>query len=228
MLVSCLCVTERRAAFLRRAIDCFLAQGIDGIELIIQCPDDDVDTRAVVDAAQDPRVRLITSPAHPRLSLGVRRNLSLQAARGRYIATWDDDDWYSAARLQQQLEALQRADAVACLLKRELLFDRATGDVFVSGARGWENSLLALREAMRVYPDVSRGEDSAVVQALVANHRVALLDAPSLYVRTCHAGNTVGRAHWEANILPQAQRLDDAQARQVREWIRDDAIASAA
>lgn len=221
--VSCLCVTRDRVPFLRRAVACYRTQTLASRELVIQYLDDDHDTRAYVESLDDDSIRCIALPAQPRPSLGARRGLAVQAARGRCIATWDDDDWYAATRLEEQVRALESTTAGACLLKREMFFDVTRGDVYVSGARGWENSLVALRETMPIYPDVDRAEDTAVVAELARTQRIALLDRPELYVRTLHGGNTTGSEHWQKNLLPSARRLDDAQARQVRGWLDLDA-----
>lgn len=220
-LVSCLCVTQDRVTFLRRAVARFQAQTLASRELVVQCLDDDHATRDYLASLDDPGVRSIVIPGQPRPTLGARRNIALRAARGRLIATWDDDDWYGATRLAEQVDAMRRTRSAACLLKREFFFDAGSGDAYVSGPRGWENSLVALREVLPTYPEVDRGEDTAVVAALARAHRIALLDRPELYVRTLHGSNTTGSEHWRRNLLPSAQRLDMAQARQVRAWLDD-------
>lgn len=217
--VSCLCVTRDRVPFLRRAVACYRTQTLASRELVIQYLDDDHATRTYVESLDDDSIRCVELPAQPRPSLGARRDLAVQAARGRYIATWDDDDWYASTRLEEQVRTLENTGAGACLLKREMFFDVTRGDVYVSGARGWENSLVALRETMPAYPDADRAEDTAAVAELARTQRIALLDRPELYVRTLHGGNTTSIDHWRRNLLPSAQRLDDAQTKQVLGWL---------
>lgn len=218
-LVSCLCVTRGRPALLARALRCYRAQTWARCELLVVFEGDDEATRAVLVALPDAgidaaAIRVIEVPAEPKRSLGALRNMAVAAAHGEYVAQWDDDDWHAPQRLAAQIGALQRAGAAACVLSRWLFWDAQTGDAFVSGRRAWEGSLVARRDAMPAYPDVTRGEDTEVVRALAEQGRLAMLDEPTLYIYTVHAGNTWGRAHWETHLRPYAERLPaDWQAR---------------
>ncbi len=52
----------------------------------------------------DPRVRYIRLSR--RATVGSKRNLACEEARGSLIAHWDDDDWHAPRRLRCQVEAL--------------------------------------------------------------------------------------------------------------------------
>ncbi len=213
-LVSCLCVTRGRPRLLARAVHCFRAQTWTPRELLIVYESDDAATREALAAWHVEDIRAIEVPAVPKRTLGALRNIAVAEARGHYVAQWDDDDWHAPQRLAAQVDAAQRAGAAACVLARWLFWDAQAGEAYVSARRAWEGSLVARRDAMPDYPDVTRGEDSEVVRSLAAQGLLAMLDEPTLYIYTVHAGNTWGRAHWEDKLRPHAQRLPaDIEAR---------------
>ena len=77
---------------LRRAVNCFLDQTYEPRELIVVHRSDDSATRNYLDGLQQALIRTVELPVRPKISLGELRNFAIQASRGRYIATWDDDD----------------------------------------------------------------------------------------------------------------------------------------
>ncbi|MGC4067365.1 MAG: glycosyltransferase family A protein [Polyangiaceae bacterium] len=98
-LVSCLCVTERRAAFMPWLLWGFERQTYEHRELVI------------VDSSPEPlsisraNVRVLAAP--PGSNVPTKRNLALDAARGDYIAWFDDDDWQHPERLERLVESLR-------------------------------------------------------------------------------------------------------------------------
>lgn len=206
-LVSCLCVSHHRVAMLRRAVACFLAQTHAPRELVVVFGDDDPATRDYLLGLEEPSIRPVEVATSRRLSLGALRNISLDAARGRYIANWDDDDWHAPTRLAAQLRALHDHGRPACVLWRWTIYDEVGATAYLSAGRPWEGSLLAERSAMPRYPDLSRGEDSVVVKQLLAGKNLVALDNPELFVYVFHGANTWERAHWLKNILGPAEPL---------------------
>ena len=89
------CRPTTAAAFVPLAIQLFLRQDYPNRELI------------VIDDGDDPvgRPRARTTPASAtavcpaRRTIGAKRNLACEQARGEIIAHWDDDDWYAPDRL---------------------------------------------------------------------------------------------------------------------------------
>jgi glycosyltransferase involved in cell wall biosynthesis len=206
-LVSCLCLTHRRLPLLRRSVSCFLAQTYQPRELVVVCQSDDPATRDYLAALGEPSVRFVELPSTPRVLTGSLRNISLEAARGHYMAVWDDDDWHGPTRLAEQIEAIRWGGRPACILCRVMLYDAVKHSAFLSRMRTWEGSLVAERTAMPPYPDLQQGSDVPVVTQLRLEGKLVALDRPELYVYVYHGGNTWNWAHWEQNVLPRAEPL---------------------
>src|ERR1044071_5568655 len=115
-LVSCIMPTADRREFVGRAVGYFLRQDYEPKELIVV--DDGED--AVGDLMpRDARVRYVR--AEGKLTVGAKRNLACEQARGEVIAHWDDDDWHAPRRLSYQVGELLESGAEVCGI-RELLF----------------------------------------------------------------------------------------------------------
>ena len=102
-LVSCICVTEGRAAFMPWLIWCFDRQSWPYRELLIL----DSSERPFVSARND--VRVLALP--PGTGVARKRNLALRAARGDLITWFDDDDWQHPQKLAWHVGALRNGDA---------------------------------------------------------------------------------------------------------------------
>jgi hypothetical protein len=142
------------------------------------------------------------------------RNIALQARTGKYVAQWDDDDWYSPARLTEQMAAIRKTGKRGCLLARWTLYDCLTKRAYVSNVRPWEGSIVVERAILPMYPDVAMREDTPVVVELNRQGQLTLLDRPELYIYTYHGMNTWDRHHWE-QILNGSQPLGVEISRQV-------------
>jgi hypothetical protein len=103
-LVSCLCVTENRHAFMPWLLWSYDRQRWAERELV------------VIDSSEPPvelpkrhDIRVIHVPLGT--SLGKKRNLALDAARGQIVAWFDDDDWQHPGRLSHLIPLLREAAA---------------------------------------------------------------------------------------------------------------------
>lgn len=206
-LVSCLCVTRNRVPMLRRAVACFLAQTYQARELVILYESDDPTTREFVQTLSDARILALEVSVSARLVLGALRNLAVRACRGTYIAQWDDDDWYAPARLEAQMHAIQSTGRTGCVLTRWTLYDSVNRSAMLSGERPWEGSLVAKRESVPAYAEISKQEDTPVIERMLHANQLVGLNRPDLYVYVYHGENTWERAHWDAVIAPFGQPL---------------------
>lgn len=224
-LVSCLCVTRNRVELLRRAVECFQQQTHANRELVIVFDADDPLTRSYVHSILDPTILAIEVASTPRLALGAKRNLSVQVARGSYVAVWDDDDWYAPDRLRDQLFAIRKSGLPSCALQRVLLFDEVRASAYLSQRRSWENSLIARRDVMPKYPDQPQQEDTVLLDALLDGGLLAGLDRPDLYIYTHHGKNTCNRSHWSQNIVLGSTPLGEEDTQKISSVLRKDVPA---
>jgi glycosyltransferase involved in cell wall biosynthesis len=89
-IVSVMMPTYNRAAFLKEAVDSVLAQSFSDFEILIldNCSTDN--THAVVSEYTDSRIRYIVNSSN--LGMIGNHNKALEAARGKYIYVFSDDD----------------------------------------------------------------------------------------------------------------------------------------
>ena len=125
-VVSCIMPTFNRRRFVPTAIDHFRRQGWPDKELIVVDDGSDCVRDLIPDDPQIVYVRLDT-----RASIGKKRNLACERARGEIVAHWDDDDWHAPDRLQFQAQALLASTADLCGITRLLFCNPEEG-------RAWE------------------------------------------------------------------------------------------
>src|SRR5690348_8823410 len=116
-LVSCIMPTANRPGFVQHAIRYFLRQDYEPKELIVV--DDGEDSAADL-MPNDSRIHYIR--LERRFTIGAKRNIACEQARGDVIAHWDDDDWQAQRRLRFQVESLQQAGAEVCGINHLLFY----------------------------------------------------------------------------------------------------------
>lgn len=228
-LVSCLMVSRGRLFPARWAIECFQRQTYANRELLVVLDDPDCPLIAYLDGLGDPRIRWLLSAG--QRPLGALRNLAVEQARGEYVCQWDDDDLYSPDRIAVQMAVLKSTGFVACVLRRWTLWWPEAAKLALSGVRCWEGSILALKQALPPYPALRRGEDTLMLEKLIAHHGLLSLDAPELYLYIHHGNNTFGLAHYKEiysfstyrwvsqHYWQQLERLNDSMP--VRQYLAD-------
>lgn len=199
--VSCLMVTANRAALARRAVDCFLAQRWGNRELIV-VDDGEQDYMALFRDIPADRLIYRRVAKDDRTTLGTLRNRTLDLARGAIVAQWDDDDWYHPDRLVRQVAVLAQGSD-ACVLRGTLMhldapewFDHPYVGTLAPGVPG---SIVHRANPAIRYPEKRRGEDTDYL-AHWSRDRIGVLDAPELFVRAFHGGNTWERDHFERRV----------------------------
>jgi glycosyltransferase involved in cell wall biosynthesis len=209
-MVSCIMPTWNRRLFVSLALACFSAQTWPSKELIV-VDDGDDGLKDVVSCV--PGVRYIRVAR--RASIGAKRNAACEAARGEFIAHWDDDDWYSPNRLQRQLEPLIANTHDLTGFTNSYLLEMPAGSfwntsfdvhrrMFVGDIHG--GTIVYRRELWlngSKYPDVSLAEDAAVIKrAIQLGKRILRLDNRGEFVYLRHGHNT-----WQFQV---GQFLDPA------------------
>jgi len=216
-LISCLCVTHNRVPHLARAIGCYQQQTHSLRELLVVHLESDEATRSYLASLDDPTIHAVAMSGAP--SLGKQRNTSLELARGKYVAIWDDDDWHAPTRLAEQAAAIHSSGAAGCALIRLTLYDQRMRRAYLSHRRAWEGTLVAQRDQIPWYPDLPKGEDTPVLRELLASGRLFPLHRPELYVYVFHGGNTCQPSHWDNILLPAAEPLSQEVTAEVERWL---------
>lgn len=203
-LVTCIMPTHNRRSFIPQAIRCFLRQDYSNLELLVV--DDGTEPVGDLAPAND-RIRYLRFDQ--KLTIGAKRNLACEKARGEFIVHWDDDDWYPPSRVRAQMRAMLDRGADLCGSSRVAYFDPARDQAWeyrYPSAKGpWvAGNTLAYRKSFwsgHKFPDIQVGEDSRFVWSS-KGRAVADLADPGLCVATVHSNNTsrknVNAVYWHA------------------------------
>lgn len=203
-LVSCIMPTYNRRGFVPQAIRCFLRQDYPNLELLVV--DDGTDPiRDCVPESE--RIRYIR--LEQKLTIGAKRNLACEHARGEFVLHWDDDDWYPPWRVGVQVSALIDRGADLCGSSRVSYYDAATERAWEYRYAGSETAwvagnTLAYRKCFwehNKFPHIQVGEDTRFVWN-AARKTICDLTEPTLCVAMMHSGNTspkeTGGTCWHA------------------------------
>lgn len=101
-----------RGHVLGEAVASALGQDGPQVEILVCDDGSSDDSEAVVASFGDSRVRWL--PGHPTGGPASPRNRGIAAATGAWVAFLDSDDRWRQGKLEAQLEAVERASAVAC------------------------------------------------------------------------------------------------------------------
>lgn len=202
-LVSCLMVTANRLTLCRRSVRCFLRQTWPNRELVV-VDDGTQDLTPVLQDVPAEQLRYLRIEKEEGNVLGALRNRSLDAARGAFLAQWDDDDWYHPERLARQMEPLL-GGADACTLDASLMHLNTPAFLlhpYVGTLKGGvPGSIIHRRDDALRYPAMRRAEDTVYLDAWRARQHVSLgADEAHLFIRAFHGSNTWEVAHFTRRI----------------------------
>jgi Glycosyl transferase family 2/Methyltransferase domain len=212
-IVSCVMATYDRPHLVPQAVESFLRQTHPAIELLVV--DDSPESLEPL-LPDDGRVRHIR--LERRRTIGAKRNLGCEAARGDLLANWDDDDWYAPWRIAYQVQELEASGADVCGLNKLLYLDpdgrRAWRYSWPTSARAWVHDavLLFTRDFWQrnPFPDTSMGIDCRILWTTVRKRIHAAADE-SFYVGMIHGANTspknVRNGHWTTIPVEQVEEL---------------------
>lgn len=206
--ISCVCVSQNRPAFLKKAIGYFNAQTYTNKDLVIVYEGDDTPFRDL--SFRNEKITVFKLTEGSSLSLGERRNISIQHAKGEYVCQWDDDDWFHNDRLEIQMRSLLNSKKPANILNRLVLYNALKQQAYLSSERFWEGSLLCKTDLFKEYfqyPKLNKGEDNDLVVKLVKQDYVGSLFAPYLYTYLFHGANTWDAIHFQ-HLFNAGYRLD--------------------
>ncbi|MET1056743.1 MAG: glycosyltransferase family A protein [Pedobacter sp.] len=223
-LISCICVTNNRTEFLKRAINCFASQNYPNKELVISYPFNDSQTKELIaDLMGRSDLPITRTERSDKESVGNARNEAISKCKGDYVCVWDDDDWYHPSRLSFQFNSMNTTGIGfnASVLTRVLLFDNTTQKAYMSFSYCWENTLLCRKEIImqNQYAHQNRGEDTHIIKFLDGKkflHHIQ--ESPFLYVYIYHGQNTWNYQHYEY-LMKKSELLSDEVTASIRELI---------
>jgi glycosyltransferase involved in cell wall biosynthesis len=109
-LVSTVIPTHKRQELVQRAVLSVLRQTYRNIEVIVVIDGPEEGTVEILEALQEPRLRVIQLEKNAGLSGA--RNIGIRAARGEWVGLLDDDDEWLPEKVAKQLDLLNPEDAV--------------------------------------------------------------------------------------------------------------------
>jgi glycosyltransferase involved in cell wall biosynthesis len=218
-LVSCIMPTYNRRAFVELALQHFGGQDYANKELII-VDDGNLPVEDVVKNYSGVRYVQL----HRRLSIGAKRNVACQHAKGSLIAHWDDDDWYAPSRLRYQVAPLIANEADLTGLAAAFVLQLPVGKcwtitnalhrkMFHGNVHG---GTLVYRKAIFDrgirYPEVNLAEDAAFIRrAMAMKQRLMRLENTGAFIYMRHgnnawqfdAGRMLDPGGWEETNTPE-------------------------
>lgn len=219
-LISCIMPTANRRDFVRRALEYFQQQDYQPRELIVVDDGQEDLSDMVAGLGEVTYLRL-----SKRVTIGAKRNLACQKARGNIIAHWDDDDWYAPTRLSFQAAPIIQNEADITGLDTRFIFDLGSRQcwtvtpglhrrMFVGDVHG--GTLMfrkTIFDAGTCYPNANIAEDAAFLRvALRSARRLLPLSNPDLFVYVRHgtnawkfaSGKFLDAAGWQPIAAPAA------------------------
>jgi glycosyltransferase involved in cell wall biosynthesis len=205
--------TYAREHLVPHAVDLFLRQTHPAVELLVV---DDGPSSVADLLPDDPRIRHLR--LERRATIGAKRNLGCDAARGELLANWDDDDWYAPWRIAYQVQELVGTGAEVAGIAQLLYYDpgrrRAWRYAWPHAGRPWvhDAALLYTREFWRrnPFPDSNMALDCHLLWRAQPQPIHVHADT-SFYVGIVHATNTspknVNSSLWRAAALDEVERL---------------------
>ena len=215
-LVSVICPTlASRAAFLPRAIRCFLAQDYPNLEMIIVGESGPLAVRV----EEGRRILWAVDPGN----IGSARNTACRLASGEYIVHFDDDDYSASDRVSHQIAALEESAAALVAYSSVLCEEMRTVKVWTAegkrpASKWWRwtfpnsgpagLSFCYRRDwwAAHPFPDVAAAEDDAFLAVALQHGKTLFIDGGEHLIATNHVGNGSGRLvggiGWEESVAP--------------------------
>ena len=212
-LVSCIMPTRNRRYFMPKAIEYFLRQDYGNRELIVLNDGDDNIKSLIPD---DPRIRY--EHLNKQVSLGSKRNLACEAARGEIIIHWDDDDWMAPWRISYQVAELTGDSANLCGLASLIFYSPGLNKAwrYLYPKKHYQlvagGSLCYSKALWRENPfaDVNTGEDTRFTWSRLPK-KVKILDDSNFYVAIIHDQNTnpldTRRKRWSRYPVEEVTKL---------------------
>jgi glycosyltransferase involved in cell wall biosynthesis len=132
--------------------------------------------------------------------LGELRNISLDAVpEGSVWVQWDDDDWHHPNLIQTQYDALNRSNALAVMLGKQIYYSCRINSAWVRSHYSGIMGTIMCRNTTNVrYPAKKKAEDASFLYQLRKRGKVININnPPEYYIRLIHGHNTWGENHFD-------------------------------
>jgi len=118
--ISCLIATHGRPHYLNLALEFFQKQTWPNKEALVLIDSDDLPIKSTIrkDLLKD--VNVIRLPG--RRPPGEKRNFGVMRAQGKYLAIWDDDDWYAPNRLADEIQPILQNKTDFAAFQTDIVF----------------------------------------------------------------------------------------------------------
>jgi glycosyltransferase involved in cell wall biosynthesis len=161
-LVSCITPTYNRTELLKHSIEQWLEQSYQNKELVI-IDDGEKSVEKIVKKFHRPNIQYIRW--QDKISIGRKRNIACEYARGEYIAHWDDDDWNHTNRLAEQANTLQVSNAAATGYNSIYIYNKPSNRAIHYYEDHYTlvgGTLMYVKNHWKTnrFPDISIGEDT--------------------------------------------------------------------
>lgn len=190
----------KRAGMIAQACASFLWQTYPNLELVVVNDGEPL-------VSLDPRVRVVQ--AQPGLTIGDKRNLGILAARGKYVATWDDDDISFPERIALHVKELRGDGAQSHRSATMWVSDKDLRIIGLLTDVCYPTSLMD-REQMVLaggYPAISYLEDMEMSGRFMLRGLTRTSSLSPVYVHRRHNAN-VSSAHSDQTVDTHARNAD--------------------
>ncbi|SEB22396.1 Glycosyl transferase family 2 [Pedobacter hartonius] len=190
-LVTCIMPTANRPNFVISAIDNFIKQNYSNKELVII---DDGKESVENLIPNDQQIKYFFSKSLG--TIGSKRNIACDKAKGEFIIHWDDDDWYAPDWIVREVEALLNSGADICGIDQVQFFSPSQNEYWMTKNRNSKHpwltgATLIYRKSfwnMHNFNDLQSGEDDDFVR----NSRAKIFAHSYFqgFIATLHDNNT--------------------------------------
>jgi glycosyltransferase involved in cell wall biosynthesis len=201
--VSCVMLSSRRTERVAQSIRTLLRQEHESWELIIVDDQGRPDLNKLLTGMNDPRIRHVRIPN--ATSVGRRRNIGCENARGDLIAHWSDDDWHGPRQLSAQVAPILDGRATATALRFAVWLDIESWRFWLPSATTHRRMFAADVDGSTLlfdravwdrgcrYADSSDGVDSGYLRsAMRSGARVSAMSATGLFAHVRESTDSRG------------------------------------
>lgn len=213
-------LTRGNIELMKYSLACYQQQTYARRELVVVAePEAGEKVRAFIGSQKVLNATVLVAPSG--LTIGDHRNLAVARARGAILATWDDDDLSDPQRLELAVQVLRQSGTAAAFLSRLLIWWPQRKVAAISGRKVWEQTMVAWRSYLPVYPSLARGEDTAAVIGLGSTRHLAHIDCPLLYVYAVTGRNIWDASHFERFLSRAECSFEGNQFDELNEFLSD-------